>query len=331
MDCHCAECRRFHVAAFVRYLRVPENDVSVTGDTVVRFRDSCTGQAVSRTYCRRCATKLLTQQLPVNDDNNNNNNNNDPKYLLVNMGPLDGHTIPPKVTRQWLRTMPQLQSPNMEASWTRAVPPRNDDDDDEATPPPPVVTVTGGCTCGACQYEFELHPRQLELQHCYCSLCRQLSGGPFMTWIPIRAHQQNFRWLLQGSITKTNAKTPQRASVPDGGSDGFSSSLLASNDVARPPKSQGEAPLVRYTDIGQRHVCPNCAGVLSIWYDADANNNNNNDSDFSIWLAAGGLDSIRLPFYVEPYLERVVHICCNYKPDWYSLLDDDIPRLGEAS
>ena len=152
-----------------------------------------------------------------------------------------------------------------------------------------------------------------------------------MTWIPIRAHQQNFRWLLQGSITKTNTKTPQRASVPDGGSDGFSSSLLASNDVARPPKSQGEAPLVRYTDIGQRHVCPNCAGVLSIWYDADANNNNNNDSDFSIWLAAGGLDSIRLPFYVEPYLERVVHICCNYKPDWYSLLDDDIPRLGEAS
>ena len=143
-----------------------------------------------------------------------------------------------------------------------------------------------------------------------------------MTWIPIRAHGQNFRWLLQGSMTHTK-KTPQRASVPDG------FTTTTSNVDAPPQKgSQGEAPLVRYTDIGQRHVCSNCGGVLSIWYDADAHNNNN---DFSIWLAAGGLDSIRLPFYVEPYLERVVHICCHYKPEWYTLPDDDMPRVGEAS
>jgi len=304
VDCHCSACRRFHVAAFVRYLRVPENDVSVTGDTVVRFPDTCSAAGdVLRTYCRKCSTKLLTtvvNRRPPADDNT----------VLVNMGPIDVKTIPENVAQQWVDTKPNMWSLNMEASWATAVPP-------ETRPQwnfePEPLEVSGGCTCGACKYEFELQ-QPLELQHCYCSLCRQLSGGPFMTWVPVDGSRQRFRWLREGSITKTNAGTPQRAFAPDRPATGSS----------QPATSEGEAPVVRYTDIGERHVCSKCGGVLSIVYDFDG--------EFSvIWLAAGGFDSIRFPFNVEPYLDRTVHICCNYKPEWYTLPDDGMPHIGEAS
>ena len=33
----------------------------------------------------------------------------------------------------------------------------------------------------------------LQLQHCYCKLCRQLSGSVGQTWIPVP--QQGFEWI----------------------------------------------------------------------------------------------------------------------------------------
>jgi len=291
VDCHCPSCRRFHATAFVRYIKVPENDASVTGDSIVRFRDTCMEVGdVLRTYCRRCSTKLLTIVVNRRDDDNT---------VLINMGPIDDKTIPEDVAKQWETITPIQWRMNMQVSWLDAVVPDNTRHNQQ---PPRPVTVSGGCTCGAYQYEFELQ-NNFELQHCYCSLCRQLSGGAFMTWVPIQSTSQHFQWLLEGTVTK-----------PD------------SNKVRA--RSEGEAPLVRYTDIGQRHVCNKCGGVLSIWYDFDAQSS---DGATTIWLSAGSFDSIRLPFNIEPYLERVVHICCNYKPAWYTIPEDGVQRLGEAS
>jgi hypothetical protein len=305
INCHCVSCRRFHMAAFVRYLKVPENEVSVTGDSVVRFRDSCSEAGpVYRTYCRRCSSKLLTTVVEERGSVAGKSS------VLVNMGPINNKDVPDDIAEQWKKAEVTLWRPDMEASWTRAIP--LDEDEPAPKPEPKTVVASGGCTCGACQYEFEFSASN-EMQHCYCNLCRQLSGGIFMTWVPVGTYE-NFRWIRGGAVTKINTGTPQRASAPD-------------PPRAARPISEGEAPLVRYTDIGQRHVCSQCGGALSILYDCE----NSHDEDAAIWLAAAGFDSIRFPFNVEPYLDRVLHICCRFKPAWYTLPEDGMPRVEDAS
>lgn len=307
IDCHCVSCRRFHVSAFVRYLEVPENDVSISGDSVVRFKDSCSEVgSVNRIYCRRCSTKLLTT---VIDDGRKTDQK---PTMLINLGSIDSTTVPENIASHWANTLPNIWKPNMEASWTRAVP--LDDDRLMQQAEPKTVVSSGGCTCGACQYEFKYYSPS-ELQHCYCNLCRQLSGSMFMSWVPVPESMQNFRWIKEGAVTKVNLGTPQRASVPDGPRQ------------STRPISEGEPQLVRYTDIGQRHACAQCGSILSILYDSE----NTMDDDAMIWLAAGGFDSVRFPFNVAPYLDRVLHICCRFKPDWYVLPDDDMPQLDDAS
>jgi hypothetical protein len=136
----------------------------------------------------------------------------------------------------------------------------------------------GRCACGQVRYRM-LNQHDTELQHCYCRLCRQYSGGPFMTWMP--AHY--LEWL-------------------DG--DG------------RPSRS-AEPPLVRTTSHGRRHFCPSCHTCLTIVYD---------DQPGTIWPVAASLeDSTALGLY------RVVHICCRYRPKWYELPNDGLPRVQEAS
>ena len=123
-----------------------------------------------------------------------------------------------------------------------------------------------------------------------------------MSWVPVRTFHHKFQWILADS-----AKSEQKSQkgVPD-------------------------SPLsVRYTDMGARHVCNKCGGVLSILYDYE----NTSDRDVSaIWLAAGGFDSIRLPYNIDPYLFRMAHICRRYKPPWYDLPDDEgYEYIDEAS
>ena len=51
------------------------------------------------------------------------------------------------------------------------------------------------------------------------------------------------------------------------------------------------------------------------------------------WPAAGGLDDASLPATREemsPYLERVCHICCVWKPSWYSIPNDGLERIDYA-
>jgi hypothetical protein len=330
IDCHCVSCRRFHMSAFVRYVEVPANGVSVSGDSVVRFQDTCSeAGSVQRTYCRRCLSKLLTSKTTASATSNTNDLNSVRSQLppgkstvLVNMGPIHSEGIPTEIIEHWKHTKIRQWSPNMEASWNRAtLPPSIKDESDydqEIKVKPPPVTVTGGCTCGACQYEFQFVAPS-EMQHCYCNLCRQLSGGMFMTWVPVSWKEQKFRWIQNAYVTSIGNHVQQRSSVPD---TAIRNRSTGGNDV----------PLVRYTDIGQRHMCAQCGSNLSILYDVFAFDDYDDDEDDAvIWLSAAGFDSIRFPFLIEPYLSRLLHICCRFKPDWYTLPKDGIHRVQDAS
>jgi hypothetical protein len=186
---------------------------------------------------------------------------------------------------------------------------------DEAKPEfesDPVITVKGGCTCGKCQYQIQFQTPS-ELQHCYCHLCRQLSGSAFMTWIPIPLI--DFEW--------THLPPPLKALLDE------NDAYWENNDdevVGILDKKSAEHILQRFTDHGRRHVCPTCRSVMTISYDDDYDN--------AIWIAAATMDNIYLPSVYDAmshYLERVVHICCVAQQAWYELPDDGMMRIDNAS
>lgn len=336
IDCHCPTCRRYHMAAFVRYLEIPANGVSVLGDSVVRYQDSCSELGVvQRIYCRRCSSKLLTRRSDTESASASGRNRwsmpplpqqvsqpSSQSTVLVNMGAIDNQSVPKNIMEQWRDTNVLKWSQHMEASWAQTTLFDLEDEDDNNNGAsnirkPPTIRVSGGCTCGKCQYEFDFQAPS-EMQHCYCNLCRQLSGGLFMTWVPVNIKEHNFRWIDDGFVSIGKGIHHQQSSVPETtqpylGTDG------------------SHASLVRYTDIGKRHICSQCGSNLSILYDTFDDDYDDEDIDRVIWLSAAGFDSIRFPFRVEPYLSRLLHICCRFKPKWYPLPKDGIPRVKDAS
>ena len=167
-DCHCLHCRKHHVAAFASYLSVPMEFVTVEGSTLSTWNDTCDELGtVERLSCAQCATKVATKQAD--------------QYHIC-MGSLDDATIPKECSTKWQsnRVGWQLHS---KPSWPVARPlhKRN----------MPPMEVTGSCACGTCTYKVH-YESPSEFQHCYCKLCRQLSGAAFQTWVPV--HQDDFRW-----------------------------------------------------------------------------------------------------------------------------------------
>jgi hypothetical protein len=178
------------------------------------------------------------------------------------------------------------------------------------------ILLKGGCTCGSCQFEIQFQSPS-ELQHCYCRLCRRLSGSAFMTWIPIQL--QDFRW-----ITMVPPSANPNDKKKTNSYNKWTQQQQQQNDENN--NYDGTHILQRYTNHGQRHVCPDCRGALTIVYDDDA--------DVVVWIAAGTLDSIHLPSTykaLDYYLDRVVHICCQSKQSWYTLPNDGMVRLSGAS
>lgn len=168
-DCHCPQCRRYHTTAFVSYLVVPRQEVTISGP-VGLFRDRCSEVGdVDRIYCTHCASKVATQ--PINGDCDS---------LLINMGPLVDASIPPSLAACWRFYRKQWHE-SSRVSWGAASPDYEDDLDDDAdvnaVSPYRSRHVVGGCRCGHCMYELEFEV-PTELQHCYCRLCRQFSGDP---------------------------------------------------------------------------------------------------------------------------------------------------------
>lgn len=272
VDCHCPKCRKYHVAAFASYLNVPSNRVSM-GDSVEKHLKSYTETCdevgpVERLFCRQCYTKVATK--PISNEEAREENTN----ILVNMGGLVDKAIPVPYRNAWSKIrVPWQQS--SQSSWADSKPEFTRRGMVEGTQ---WTSSTGSCACGKCQYRMGHVPDQM--QHCYCRLCRQLSGSAFQTWIP--ADNRDFEWIGK------------------------------------------EPTLQRTTEHGQRHVCSTCAAVLTIVYD---------DQPDITWPAAGGLDDGSLPptrEELDPYMERVCHICCKWKQSWYALPKDGLEKIKYA-
>jgi hypothetical protein len=291
VDCHCRSCRKYHVSAFTSYLVLPGSRVNIqteTSDGIRTYRDSCSELGeVERLACSQCHTKLATR--PIEKENDTTSSSSDDSKILVNMGSLVDTTIPDKLAFSWRSQRTPWQM-SQQASWMHARAEFEEDEDAEEDPEP--LVMTGGCACGQHRYRINYQPPQ-ELQHCYCRLCRQLSGGPFMSWIPV--YNEDIEWMTTNNAESSTKRTPQ-----------------------------GEPPLVRTTDHGQRHICTSCGGALTIVYD---------DQPEMTWPAAGGLDDAALPVdtaIISQTLCNVMHICCRYRQMWYQLPKDGLPRVQEA-
>ena len=333
VDCHCPSCRKYHVADRASYLLVPADKVefqefnvpgisaavssppspspqnigSVTSPSLYTFRDSCQHLGpVVRYQCAHCRTKLATQ--PRQDDQEQDRPYGSDTYFL-NLAAARDDSLPKKWTKQWRAFRFPWQYAN-QCVWTRARPDAeyedsssssSDDEEEEEDKEKQVLQgephrVSGSCACGTYRYQINypsVKSATTELQHCYCQLCRRLSGGPFQTWMP--ASREYFTWL------------------PRKGSDAETA----------PPH---EPPLHRYTDHGRRHVCDNCGGVLTIVYDSDG-------EDVVWPAAGGVDDSClpQTKEEMSKYLYGVCHICCRYRQSWYALPNDGNSRVSEAS
>ena len=192
------------------------------------------------------------------------------------MGILDDSSIPNtcKASFQTNRIQQQLQ---LSPSWPTSKPTNQKLNKSRVVQLSSPVQLKGGCSCDEYKYKLILyHPT--ELQHCYCQLCRKMSGSAFMTWIPVE--KTDFSWV----------KDP---------------------------------PLVRTTSHGRSHICDHCSGVLTIIYDSQPE---------VVWIAAGGLDdSLVICNDFSKYLRCVIHICCEWKQDWYTIPDDNLVRVKYSS
>ncbi|CAB9524882.1 Glutathione-dependent formaldehyde-activating enzyme [Seminavis robusta] len=173
VDCHCPACRKFHVAAFGSYLKVPAESVQLGNvEDLQSYTETCHEVGpVERLFCRHCYTKVATKPQSAESDNS-------PATMLVNMGGLVDKTIPKAYQKAWSHERTVWQ-PSSEATWTNAKPRKRRGNQ----MPPLLTTSTGSCSCGKCQYQ--IHHVPYEMQHCYCKLCRQLCGSAYQSWIPV--------------------------------------------------------------------------------------------------------------------------------------------------
>jgi hypothetical protein len=195
-NCHCIRCRKYHTSAYTSYLKVAKHQVSIRKgeDMIGKFTlladhttstsaDYCDHGKLERWFCTGCSSKLQSIDKV-----------NEIQYCLVNMGPLNEATIPLSYTSKWREDLKQkennLHSESM-ACWTIALPNYTS----SSTTIPPIWT--GSCACASCQYEIKI-TRAAQLQHCYCHLCRELSGGPFATWVPV--YKRDFSWKQQHTL-----------------------------------------------------------------------------------------------------------------------------------
>ena len=317
VDCHCSNCRHFHISAFVTYWRVPCREVKWVNkgnngkDTRQYYRDSCqqigpgNEGLVDRIYCNHCYTKMASQVVlnaPEKDtaadfNGSDSDNHEIPGFLLVNMGPVQDHTVPSRlaVNLHRIRNRQHLQSKTSKPKWPYAVTGGHQPRTSGASNAKP-LTLKGGCRCGSCRFQIQFQTPTTEFQHCYCQLCRQMSGSAFQTWVPI--YESNFQWMLEPGSREVAIGAPLTSTTAG------SSSLK----------------LVRTTNHGRRHMCSKCGSVMTIKYD---------DQPDYVWPAAGSfddddLDDSRLQLY------RVCHICCKWKQKWYQLPDDGLERIDYA-
>jgi len=180
--CHCSNCRRFHTSAFGAFVAVERQPTSGDwdiGGQTRRHRDSCAELGeVDRILCAHCFAKLAT--LPLEGARST--------QVLLALGAVEDSSVPESLARRWQSTFDEWQVGHGAAWWAAEPTPRKG--------PPRSKEANGGCICGSCAFTAAIFPG--EAQHCYCNLCRRLSGAASMTWIP--CSNNAFRWTKRNGL-----------------------------------------------------------------------------------------------------------------------------------
>ena len=213
-NCHCYSCRRYHTASHVSYLQVPRGQISINSPKMLgKYTSSCssldegTDKVMERWYCTECSSKLLSvvsTTITKNDEKSEQEQSND---CLVNLGPINSDTIPQAHSRRWKEQLKQIEN-NLHSSqeespscrWAGVLPSNTEMSYSarRRMQLPDAKMWSGSCECGASKYEISL-TRLTQLQHCYCNLCRKLSGSPYSTWLPV--DKEHFQWKQSDAVT----------------------------------------------------------------------------------------------------------------------------------
>lgn len=203
-DCHCQECRKHSGAAFASWVRV-DGQIQWKGEAgLKRVKARCCGRqgALRRILCSVCLS-MMAMEADARDSGSSESSCLERLRPTVEIaaGCLDDGAYTDD--RQGRNNQEGVLSSTVQRQFSyseRCV----DQKARYLTVPKRArrsvggerVLVSGSCGCGGCKFEIDSFPGQL--QHCYCRMCRQLSGGAFMTWGPAR--KSHFRWTQDASL-----------------------------------------------------------------------------------------------------------------------------------
>ena len=234
INCHCTGCRRYHTGPFISFLKTDMSKICIRQgkEKIGKYLSNCNELGrVERWFCVDCSSKILSVPTSLSSCSTNNdmerkessirrnNERNDLTKLenadlcvskaksetvtkcFVNLGPVVEDEIPQNITSVWKEELEQeennLHFDEGKGVWARAEPENTSDCNGDPGAFSSPLIWSGGCSCGACRYDFILE-YPVELQHCYCNLCRKLSGSPLMSWIPVE--NECFQWRPSSSL-----------------------------------------------------------------------------------------------------------------------------------
>lgn len=162
--CHCSMCRKIHGTLFATYFGTEQLEYTDGKEHIDEYESS---KGFVRSFCNSCGSPLPEKSLDgpgyyvpaglMDDDPGAR-----PQSHIFTESKADWHSITDK--------LPQHEHYG-DNDMSRVV--------DVATPESKPGCVTGGCLCGAVEFEFTGAPKFM--MNCHCSRCRKVKGAAHAT------------------------------------------------------------------------------------------------------------------------------------------------------
>ena len=300
VDCHCPACRKFHIAAFGSYVEVPSDRVEYILEedegrqsSLQTYQESCSELGpVERQFCRHCYSKMATKPI-TGASTSIAASSQEETSLLQSSTTTATHNPDKRVLLNMGGFVDETIPKAYQNAWksSRRAWQQAESQATWAKARPPRRIPSGG---------MPSLQSTATTGSCACGKCRYQ-----IRHVPDQMQHCYCRLCRQccGSAFQTWIPV-------------YSEDFAWTTDPA--------PALQRTTNHGQRHFCTTCGAAMTIVYDEDPD---------VVWPAAGGLDDASIPSTREEmslYMERVVHICCVWKPSWYSIPNDGLERIDYA-
>ena len=182
--CHCGHCRRYHASAFAALLPLDKVPEALTQAVAIRrYDEKCKSVGdLTRIFCGQCSSVIGS--VPTHSSSGGTQ-----PTCYLGLGCIVDSSIPPALALSWQEAPNHLALEDA-ATWWSARP-------SGRRPTEPPRMLRGRCACGQCAFEAASGD-EFQLQHCYCNLCRQLSGSVAQTWVPV--HPGGWEWKQRSSL-----------------------------------------------------------------------------------------------------------------------------------